>query len=165
MYIVERSKFQESSTCPHRSKKDLGKQELDAAVLIWQALCRNKQIQLGLVGLDMVLLVMGRELVSFKIVDAALSIDVASPAAAALESPETNPSAVTIALVVEDMSLRDMQASACLALGSGCSLPGLCEVDILQLRPLIHTGTGSDTGSTSKAAITLFCIWLTLLSP
>lgn len=61
----------------------------------------------------MVLLVMGRELVSFKIVDAELSIDVASPAAAAaaLESADDNPSAVTIALVVEDMSLRDMQAS------------------------------------------------------
>jgi hypothetical protein len=58
----------------------------------------------------MVLLVMGRELVSFKIVESALSIDVAG--AAGLESPDI-PRALTIALVVEDMSLRDMQASSC----------------------------------------------------
>ena len=65
------------------------------------------QMQLGMVGLDLVLLVMGRELVSFKIVDAALTVDVASASEAETGS---NPSAVTIGLTVEDMSLRDMQA-------------------------------------------------------
>ncbi len=64
------------------------------------------QMQLGMVGLDLVLLVMGRELVSFKIVDAALTVDVAS--ASEVET-SANPSAVTIGLTVEDMSLRDMQ--------------------------------------------------------
>ncbi|BDA48870.1 hypothetical protein COCOBI_12-5530 [Coccomyxa sp. Obi] len=65
------------------------------------------RMQLGMVGLDLVLLVMGRELVSFKIVDAALTVDVASASEA---ESSANPSAVTIGLTVEDMSLRDMQA-------------------------------------------------------
>jgi hypothetical protein len=70
------------------------------------------QIQVGLVGLDMVLLVMGRELVSFKIVDATLSTNIGR--AAVVDSPgaprdTTHDSDVTIALTVEDMSLRDMQ--------------------------------------------------------
>ncbi len=69
------------------------------------ALCQ--QMQLGMVGLDLVLLVMGRELVSFKIVDAALTVDVTSASEA---ENGGNPSAVTIGLTVEDMSLRDMQA-------------------------------------------------------
>lgn len=67
---------------------------------------RAVQMQLGMVGLDLVLLVMGRELVSFKIVDATLTVDVASASEAESGS---NPSAVTIGLTVEDMSLRDMQ--------------------------------------------------------
>ena len=64
------------------------------------------QIELGLVGLDLVLLVMGQELVSFKIVDAALTTEIASETAC--EGP-CGSSAVIVALTVEDMSLRDMQ--------------------------------------------------------
>ncbi len=69
---------------------------------------------MGLVGLDMVLLVMGQELVSFKVVDAALLTTVApSPPAVPPTAPAADvlPAAgVTIALTVEDMSMRDMQA-------------------------------------------------------
>ena len=64
------------------------------------------QIQLGLVGLDLVLLVMGQELVSFKIVDAALKTEIASETAC--DGP-CGSSAVIVALTVQDMSLRDMQ--------------------------------------------------------
>ncbi len=66
------------------------------------------QIQLGLVGLDLVLLVMGQELVSFKIVDAALTTEIAS--GSACDGP-CGKSAVIVALTVEDMSLRDMQVT------------------------------------------------------
>ena len=75
------------------------------------------QLRVGLVGLDMVLLVMGTDLVSFKIVDAALVAEIAPAAAsapaqaAALPSDGRPASAVTFGLTVEDMSLRDMQAS------------------------------------------------------
>ena len=64
------------------------------------------QIELGLIGLDMVLLVMGQELVSFKIVDAALTTEISSAKACNGPCGET---AVVVALTVEDMSLRDMQ--------------------------------------------------------
>ena len=67
------------------------------------------QIQLGLVGLDLVLLVMGQELVSFKIVDAALKTEIASETAC--DGP-CGSSAVIVALTVQDMSLRDMQVPA-----------------------------------------------------
>lgn len=66
------------------------------------------QIELGLVGLDLVLLVMGQELVSFKIVDAALSTEIASVSAC---NGPCGDSAVIVALTVEDMSLRDMQVA------------------------------------------------------
>ncbi len=75
------------------------------------------QIQLGLVGLDLVLLVMGQELVSFKIVDAALKTEIASETAC--DGP-CGSSAVIVALTVQDMSLRDMQVTEslpCLAGG------------------------------------------------
>ena len=64
------------------------------------------QIELGLVGLDLVLLVMGQDLVSFKIVDAALTTVIASQTAC--DGP-CGSSAVIVALTVQDMSLRDMQ--------------------------------------------------------
>ncbi len=64
------------------------------------------QIELGLVGLDMVLLVMGQELVSFKIVDTSLTTEIASKTAC--DGP-CGSSAVIVALTVQDMSLRDMQ--------------------------------------------------------
>ena len=75
------------------------------------------QVRVGLVGLDMVLLVMGQELVSFKIVDAALITQIAAsaPEATPPGSPTAHglpPAAVTVALTVEDMSMRDMQVSA-----------------------------------------------------
>jgi len=70
---------------------------------------RIMQIELGLVGLDLVLLVMGQELVSFKIVDAALTTEIASETACG-GHPCGN-SAVIVALTVEDMSLRDMQVN------------------------------------------------------
>lgn len=71
---------------------------------------------MGLVGLDMVLLVMGTDLVSFKIVDAAAVAEVAPAAVGATVPAAPQPaegppaSAVTFGLTVEDMSLRDMQA-------------------------------------------------------
>ena len=64
------------------------------------------QIELGLIGLDLVLLVMGQELVSFKIVDAALTTEISSAKACNGPCGET---AVVVALTVVDMSLRDMQ--------------------------------------------------------
>lgn len=74
-------------------------------------------MKLDMVGLDMVLLVMGRELVSFKIVDAALTVNVASAGEAVQSS---NASAVSIGLTVEDMSLRDMQARRLTFLKTQC---------------------------------------------
>ena len=94
------------------------------------------QVRVGLVGLDMVLLVMGQELVSFKIVDAALTTHIA---ASAPEVPPESPTAhglpaaaITVALTMEDMSMRDMQVRAPSAMSSACGgltlgRPGICE--------------------------------------
>lgn len=84
------------------------------------------QIELGLIGLDMVLLVMGQELVSFKIVDAALTTEISSPKACNGPCGET---AVVVALTVEDMSLRDMQVH---------SLSCTCQPSTVATRLLSH---------------------------
>ena len=79
----------------------------------------SMQIELGLIGLDLVLLVMGQELVSFKIVDAALTTEISSAKACNGPCGET---AVVVALTVVDMSLRDMQVS-----GKLCHAPNRCK--------------------------------------
>lgn len=63
------------------------------------------QVKLELVGIDAIMLVEGRELLYLKLLDAAAHVSVAAPTERLLPGDQ----ALTLAVTVGDVGLRDMQ--------------------------------------------------------
>jgi len=62
------------------------------------------QARIGIVGVNLVAIVEGKELLSFKLLDATMDMSVAGPSASSRD-PD-----MTIGAAIQDMSIRDIQA-------------------------------------------------------
>lgn len=62
------------------------------------------QARIGIVGVNLVAIVEGKELLSFKLLDATVDMSVAGPSASSRD-PD-----MTIGAAIQDMSIRDIQA-------------------------------------------------------